>query len=399
MGEERVAGGDDLRARLRVLPQLRRALGTTMDLQRVVAVTAGMVRPVLPFERVQLWMRDGTGLQLAAAEPEVPDDLRGARVPGDGSLVGLAVSQHAAILTHDVASDARFADGPATLASLLGGSSALAAPLVPGPEVTGVLVATAADPNGFTETDLALWEAVAIQVADAVESGQRFAQVMELERLKADFISRVSHELRTPITIISGFLDTLVAHDDSIDRDARLHMLERTQAATNRLGDLIADLLTLSRVETELLRPNVEAVELHEFVVRVCEPLADQVQIDVPPDARLDTDPELLERALWAVVDNAVKYGREARVGAHHEHDGGDWVIVIEDRGPGFADDVRDVAFEVFTRSAETTHIPGLGLGLALARTVIEALGGSISVEDRNGDSGATVAVRVPAKA
>src|SRR3546814_6878516 len=85
---------------------------------------------------------------------------------------------------------------------------------------------------------------------------------MELERLKSDFINRVSHELRTPITIVNGFLDTLLAHGDDLRAEQRSHMLERAQLASARLGRLIEELLILSRIDAGVLIPTITTVDL-----------------------------------------------------------------------------------------------------------------------------------------
>ncbi len=219
---------------------------------------------------------------------------------------------------------------------------------------------------------------------------------MELERLKSDFISRVSHELRTPITIINGFLETLIAHDDRLDAEQRLHMLERSRAASTRLGDLIEELLILSRIEGGVLTPQPETLVVADVLEAVgaasAEP--DQVLITVAVDRPIASDRALLTRALGLLVDNAVKYGGVAELTARTEADR--WTVEVRDRGPGFPDDVRDTAFEMFTRSQSNASVPGLGVGLAIARTLIEILDGTIAVDTSHDGPGALVRVSLP---
>lgn len=248
----------------------------------------------------------------------------------------------------------------------------------------------------FDEADRALLEIAAVHAAAALERQVLFAEVMELERLKSDFIARVSHELRTPITIITGFLDTLLAHHDSLDPDQRRHMLERSRGAASRLGGLIEELLILSRLEVGMLTPARNAVELAELLdeVRAAAVEPAQVVLDVPDGAVIHSDRDLLLRSLGLVVDNALKYGSAAEVTVSERPDG--CVIEVRDRGPGFDDDIRLSAFEMFTRGRSTTTVPGLGVGLAITRTLVEILGGSIVIADPLAGGGGLVRLQLP---
>ena len=157
---------------------------------------------------------------------------------------------------------------------------------------------------------------------------------MELERLKSDFIARVSHELRTPITIIKGFLDTMLAHEDTLGAEQRHHMLERSHLAASRLSRLIEELLILSR-SMPACSPRSRPRSLVQTIlddVRESATEPEQVLVRAPAGATLTTDPMLLARALGLVVDNAIKYGGTAEVTA--ELAGTAWTFEVRDRGP-----------------------------------------------------------------
>jgi signal transduction histidine kinase len=127
---------------------------------------------------------------------------------------------------------------------------------------------------------------------------------------------------------------------------------------------------------------------------------SEQVLLHAPDGATLTTDPVLLARALGLVVDNAIKYGGTAEVTAIGPTDGGDlWTFEVRDRGAGFAEDVRDTAFEMFTRSQGTTAIPGLGVGLPIARTLVEVLDGDIAIDSTHSGTGALVRITLPGSA
>ena len=261
--------------------------------------------------------------------------------------------------------------------------------------VIGHLEVTTVEGHRLDDGDRALLDIAGTQIAGALERARLFPEVMELERLKSDFIARVSHELRTPITIINGFLETLLAHGE-LDVEQRRHMLERSQTASHRLSSLIEELLLLSRLDAGVLTPNPSDVSVATLLadVRSASAEPDQVLVSASGELHLHTDPSLLARALGLVVDNAIKYGGTAEISARAA--GSDLAIEVLDRGAGFADDVRENAFEMFTRSSTAT-VPGLGVGLPIARTIVEVLDGSITIDDGHPGPGALVRLALPA--
>jgi K+-sensing histidine kinase KdpD len=344
-----------------VVAALARTAGTVLDPYLILTRTVEALAPVVELGRLSLWRSTPDGVELVATYPSLE---RGAR-------------------TLDLEAE-----------SLLEGTLSL--PLRGRAQPLGRLVAHTASGEPFTRDEEALIDIAASQVAGALERAQLFAEVMELERLKSDFIARVSHELRTPITIISGFLETLIAHDDRLDAEQRVHMLERSRAASTRLSDLIEELLILSRIEGGVLTPQTEVLVTAELLdtVRAAAAEPEQVIITGQVDLLVAADPALLARALGLLVDNAVKYGGVAELTARTE--GTRWIVEVRDRGPGFPDDVRATAFEMFTRSQGSSTIAGLGAGLAIARTLIEVLDGTIAIDDDHPGPGALVRVSLP---
>jgi signal transduction histidine kinase len=329
---------------------MTRAAGTALDPSTILARTLTALAPAVAVAGATLWLGEDDDLHRAAA---FPDD----HVDPDGHLVPLTG-----------------ADRP-----------------------IGQL--TVSPPVGvtFTEVDRALLEIAGAQIAGALERGRLFQEVMELERLKSDFIARVSHELRTPITIINGFLETLIAHDSTLDAEQRLHMLERSRVASSRLGHLIEELLILSRLEGGVLTPHPERLVMADVLesVRAGAAEPDQVLVTGPLDHPVVTDRSLLTRALGLLVDNAIKYGGVAELSTRVEP--GRWIVEVRDRGPGFADDIRTTAFEMFARSQTTASVPGLGAGLAIARTLVGVLDGEVTIGDATPGPGAVARISLPA--
>jgi signal transduction histidine kinase len=117
------------------------------------------------------------------------------------------------------------------------------------------------------------------------------------------------------------------------------------------------------------------------------------VEVDCPTDLVITTDPELLKRLLGLLVDNALKYAGSARLVVSEDGKS----IEIIDHGPGIAEDVKQSVFELFTRGRGITDVPGLGLGLPMARALAAAVGADLSIEDGNG-GGTVVRLTLPAR-
>jgi two-component system sensor histidine kinase KdpD len=145
-----------------------------------------------------------------------------------------------------------------------------------------------------------------------------------------------------------------------------------------------------------VLTPHPERLSLAELVdtIRSGAVEPDQVLTVGPLDAAVDTDRALLARAVGLLVDNAIKYGGVAELSSHAGE--GRWTVEVRDRGPGFAGDVRHSAFEMFTRSSTSSAVPGLGVGLAIARTLAEVLDGTVEIDDAVPPPGAVVRLSLP---
>ncbi len=345
-----------------VVASLSRAAGHALDPSSILARTMTVLEPVIDLGGASLWRSTRDGTELVATYPTADRELHDLILEEEGNR-------------------------PGALSLLLEGRS----------HPSGRLIVHSASGAPLDASAQALLDIATSQIAGALERADLFAEVMELERLKSDFISRVSHELRTPITIINGFLETLIAHDHRLDTEQRLHMLDRSRAASARLGDLIEELLILSRIEGGMLTPQPEPLKVIDVLeaVRAASAEPDQVLISVQHHDPIVADRALLTRALGLLADNAVKYGGVAELTARSA--GPRWLVEVRDRGPGFPDDVRDTAFEMFTRSQSNASVPGLGVGLAIARTLVEILDGTIAIDTSHPGPGALVRVSLPA--
>lgn len=215
-----------------------------------------------------------------------------------------------------------------------------------------------------------------------------------IEEAQRRFIADASHEMRTPVAALKGMLELLMdgAVDDPKVRDDFL----RTMAdETDRLGRLVSDLLTLAQLEAgslELKLAPVDAGELLRAVAQVMQTLAEQagvrLLVEAPPaGTRVLADRDKAVQVLVSFTDNALKHAPPATaVTLRARSDDGGVVFEVTDEGPGIEAHERERIFERFYRVGTTrAKRPGAGLGLAIAKEIIEAHGSSITVESTRG--------------
>ncbi len=362
-----------------VLARVASELGPDLDLDEVLSTVIEAMRKLIDFRGGTVQLVDERGVYVAAADPPLDPDVIALRIPIGQGLSGRVIATGQPVLSSDLDDDDRVIPKVRSTGSNAEIRSYLAVPLVCLGETIGALQIDATESDAFDTDDVTLLEGLAAQVAAVVESARRFALVVELERLKHDFIARVSHELRTPLTIVEGFI-TMMLENDALSDDDRRDMLMRCNAATARLDRLVEELIMLARFATGVVTVHPTPTSMAQLLDAVATAASDPnlVEIDCSQNLTLTIDPELVKRLLGLLVDNALKYGGGARIKVA---DAGRTVEVADD-GPGIGDDVKRSIFELFTRGRGTTDVPGLGLGLPMARALAAAVGAELAIDD-----------------
>jgi two-component system phosphate regulon sensor histidine kinase PhoR len=230
-------------------------------------------------------------------------------------------------------------------------------------------------------------------------------RLKQLERTREEFVANVSHELRTPLSLIKGYVETLLdgARDNPEVAERFLKIIERN---AQRLDLLIQDLLTISALESEKIKLNLQPVELRTLAEKVLTDLhakAENKNVELfndLPELAANGDVNRLDQVLANLVDNAIKYGRaegSVRVGGE-KLDDGRLEIFVRDDGPGIPAESLDRVFERFYRvdKARSRDQGGTGLGLSIVKHIVQAHGGEVRVESELG-KGATFFFTVPA--
>jgi len=284
-------------------------------------------------------------------------------------------------------------------AALDGPQCAACVPLIAGTTHIGVLILENRSEPGHFREDLPFLEAVAQLIAVSIENArlreelQRVRALEEANRLKAELISTLAHEMRTPLTSIKGFSTALLLEDAAFDARTQREFLHIIDQECDVLTDMIHDLLESSIIDAGLLRIELQPVRLahlaHDTAKDFRRSGKHRFLVDFPHFPMVDADPHRIEQVLRNLVDNAVKYSPEGgmiviRGAVEDTH----VTISVSDQGLGIAPEHLNRLFDKFFRveSGLGRHVVGSGLGLPIARTIVESHGGRIWAESHLGE-------------
>jgi len=279
----------------------------------------------------------------------------------------------------------------------LPGAKALYLPLVASGGPVGVIgIQPKNASEGFEPERFHYLEAFANQTAIAIErsflgeAAQRALLKAETESLRNTLLSSISHDLRTPLAAITGAASTLLQENVQLDQISRQDLLQTIHEEAEHLNRIIKNVLDMTRLESGSIQLNKEWQSLEEIVGAVITRLGNRLD-DHPLSVKLPGnlplipfDSLLLEQVLINLFDNAIKYtpkGSPLELSASESF----YTVTVElaDRGPGISPGEEERIFDKFVRGSSTSG--GVGLGLAICRTIIKAHGGKIWAKNREG--------------
>jgi two-component system sensor histidine kinase KdpD len=232
--------------------------------------------------------------------------------------------------------------------------------------------------------------AVAYQQRQLAEAAEAAAPLAEADRMRTALLNAVSHDLRTPIASAKAAVSSLRSADVAWTAQDQQELLAHADDALDRLTALVTNLLDLSRLQADVLSVAPRAVGIDDVVSRALDHTThgERIELDVPETLpAVLADPGLLERVIANLVENAMRYSpaeQAIRVAASTH---GDVVeLRVIDNGPGIAPGERETVFAPFQRRDDhATNSAGVGLGLAIARGFVEAMHGTITLDDTPG--------------
>jgi two-component system sensor histidine kinase KdpD len=296
-------------------------------------------------------------------------------------------------------------------ADTLPGAKWLFLPLSTGRGAVGVVGLDSDRPGPLLSPDerrlldaLADQAGLAIERVNLAEDVDRARLSAETERLRSALLTSISHDLRTPLASILGSITSVINYRSTLDEAAQLELMRTAQEEAERLNRFIANLLDMTRLESGAIEPRTELVDVADVVGSALRRAAKvihrhRVEIELAKDLpMLRLDPVLFEQVLFNLLDNASKFApvdTEVRVEGKRERDR--VLLRVLDEGDGIpATDLERIFDKFYRVQAADRKRAGTGLGLAICRGFVEAMGGTITADNRRDRRGALFTMSVP---
>jgi signal transduction histidine kinase len=216
----------------------------------------------------------------------------------------------------------------------------------------------------------------------------------------AELISGIAHELRSPLTSVKGFSSTLIKKWDRFSDEQRFQFVESIHSDADRMARIVSEVVDLARLESGRLELYPQDTDIHAAAGRAVAELAglqgaDRIVLEIPEGCQAWVDPIRLQRMIFNLVENAIKYSDEGPITVHAAPSNGAVDLVVSDEGIGIDPTRMPGLFDGPGPSGQRVAPSGTGLGLLLTRKLAEAQGGTVSVENRP-PQGSSFTVRLP---
>lgn len=422
---------------LEVSSQVGQQMTSLLNLAELLPQVSKEIQTRFGYYYVGVWLLEGLREEVVL-QASSQNHAQGLLIPGaslpldaDKSIVAHVCRTGQPYHTDDV----RVSDEYLGIKELPDTRSELTLPLRLGYKFLGALDIQSEHEAAFTSEDVRLLQSLADQIAIAIRNAQLYAQIVQLnaeledkvqertqeletayrrlellDRNKSDFIQVVSHELRTPLTLIRGYSQLLLRKPLVQEDETYGQLADGIVAGANRLHEIVDTMLDMVKIDSQMLTLAVERLSLAELLASLHNKLNESLLqrnltlmiADLDPLPWIEADPVSLDKVFTHLLTNAIKYtpdgGRitvSGRFLEMPEQTGGFVEIVIRDTGIGIAPEFQELIFTKFYQTGEVSlHSSGktkfkgggAGLGLSIARGLVEAHGGRIWVESAGHD-------------
>ena len=396
---------------LKRLVELSVTLNSTLDLDDLLQLITATATELLDCEAASILLYDEKDKRLffAAATGSSPEELAKIPVPLDSSLAGSIFRTNQPIILSNVENDPRHFPLVSDQIQLKV-KTLLGVPMPIKDRTVGVLEAVNKRTGVFDEHDASLLAVAAAHAAIAINNARllratqkALERVKESDQLKSNFLALASHELRTPLNIIMGYSTVLKEDSQGELSDHASHVF----AAALQMRSILDEMNNLAILKSDEMLLKPQKVPMEDVLVYACEEIHDiaatrkqNLVYDFAEDAHIvNVDIDKTAQAFSNILSNALRFSPEgADITIGVRKDGSQVLSWVQDQGIGIPVDKLGKIFEEFYQiePPNTRHYGGLGIGLTIAKGLIEAQGGKIWAESQGKGTGSTFKVMLP---
>lgn len=372
--------------RMERLMEVSRTLASTLELGKLLRKIIEAAKELTDSEAASIMLVDpSTGELRFEAATNMEEVMLGIVIPVEGSVAGWIVTHSEPVVVPDTSQDPRWSQKVDEQTSFVT-RSILGVPLVTRDKSIGALEALNKRTGTFNQDDATTLQTLAAQAAIAIINARLFAQ--------SDQIAEMVHELRTPLNSLSASTHLLLRPELPTER--RADIIKIMQRETTRLSQMTTEFLDLAKLESGRMRFTKENFDVRELMDECADVVRPQaaargiaIQCHVAPAPQtLESDRGKLKQVILNLLTNAIKYNREngGIIVSTYVTSDSYYSVSVADTGKGIPQEAMAHMFEKFYRVADTENTAtGTGLGLPIARKIIEALGGEMGVKSTPG--------------
>lgn len=358
---------------------------------------------------ILLYDEDEEKLIFSAASGSDPAELAKIPVPLDNSIAGEIFTTNKTMIINNAEEDDRLfkqVDEETEFVT----NNLIGVPMRIKDKVTGVLEALNKNDGVFTKDDVDILSIIASQAAVAINNARlvvslrgAYAELSKINKVKSDFMAIASHELRTPLIHVLGYAEML---QEDVDEELT-GMADMVMKSATKLQGLVQDMTNMNLLEMGSEKLALQAVPIQQVLAKAYQEMTNQVEekghtvnFNLPKEPiMVNVDPDRLEQAFHNVLGNAIRFTPDkGTIDIGVTQDNGKVNVTIKDTGEGIPADELERIFDEFYQVAShmTRAHGGLGLGLSIARGLIELHKGKIRAESPGVDQGSTFHIRLP---
>jgi signal transduction histidine kinase len=372
--------------RMERLMEVSRTLASTLDLGKLLRRIIDAAKELTDSEAASIMLTDpSTGELRFEAATNMQEVMQGIVIPLEGSIAGAIVTRSEPVFVPDVRRDPRWSQNVDQQTSFVT-RSILGVPLITRDKAIGALEAINKREGVFTDDDATTLQTLAAQAAVAIVNARLFQQ--------SDQIAEMVHELRTPLNSLGASTHLLLRPE--LPEGKRVELVKTMQRETQRLSQMTTDFLDLAKLESGRMRFTKENFDVRELMDECADVVRPQaaargitIQCHVAPAPQtLESDRGKIKQVILNLLTNAIKYNREngGIIATTYVTSDNYYSVSVADTGRGIPPEAMAHMFEKFYRVPDTEGTAtGTGLGLPIARKIIEALGGEMGVKSTLG--------------